>query len=182
MSRVEVDIPAGKSGIYEVANYTNETTDKNWQVYLELKSETHSSYNVLLKDGCPMPIMQDSEGEYNEHQWLWDNATGDVLIAGLGLGLINEVLINNDNVTSVTIVEISQDVIDLVWDHCKKDDRFNLVRADIETWDIPDGSSWDVAWFDTWISDNPLNTTEYKDLINTKFDSHCNKLGFWGSL
>ena len=79
-----------------------------------------------------MPIMQDSEAEYNAHQWLWDNATGDVLIGGLGIGLVNEVLIDNDDITSVTIVENSQDVIDLVWEHCAKDDRFTLIQEDLE--------------------------------------------------
>ncbi|RZD54550.1 MAG: hypothetical protein CXT67_00605, partial [Methanobacteriota archaeon] len=130
--KINVNIPTGTSGDFEIANYSNETTDNNWQTYLSMKDETHTNYIVLLKSNCVMPIMQDSEAEYNEHQWLWDNATGDVLIGGLGIGLVNQVLIDNPNITSVTIIENSQDVIDLVWEHCSKDERFTLIQEDIE--------------------------------------------------
>ena len=49
----------------------------------------------------------------------------------------------------MTIIENSQDVIDLVWPHCTKDNRFTLIKADIETWTPPANSYWDVIWFDT---------------------------------
>ena len=181
MTRIEVDIPEGTSGDFEIAHYTNETTDNHWQVYLEMKVESHDSYTVLIKNSVNtyMPIMQDSEAEYNEHQWLWDNATGDVLIAGLGIGFVNEVLIANDNITSVTIVEIEQDVVDLVWEHCAKDDRFTLIIDDIETWDIPSDSSWDIAWFDTWDTKNILTMKEYNDLMIEKYSSYCDEIGIW---
>ncbi len=129
-----------------------------------------------------MPIMQDSLAEYNEHQWLWDNATGDVLIGGLGIGLVHQKLMDNPAVTSVTIIENSQDVIDLVWEHCPKDDTFTLITADIETWNPPANSSWDIAWFDTWLDDNPLKIQEYKELMNNRYNPFCSKIGFWGSL
>lgn len=181
MTRIEVDIPEGISGDFEIAHYTNETTDNYWQEYLALKNENHDSYTVLLKDSVNtyMPIMQDSEAEYNAHQWLWDNATGDVLIGGLGIGLVNEVLIDNDDITSVTIVENSQDVIDLVWEHCAKDDRFTLIQEDLETWDIPIDSSWDIAWLDTWLTDNTLNMKEYNEAMNSKYSPYCNEIGIW---
>ena len=103
MTRIQVNIPAAVSGDFEIAHYTNQTTDRQWQMYLDMKNESHSNYCVLIKDCCPMPIMQDSEGEYREHQWLWNNATGDVLIGGLGIGMVNEFLINAPNINSVTI-------------------------------------------------------------------------------
>ena len=70
--KINVNIPTGTSGDFEIANYSNETTDNNWQTYLSMKDETHTNYIVLLKSNCVMPIMQDSEAEYNEHQWLWE--------------------------------------------------------------------------------------------------------------
>lgn len=182
MTRIQVNIPTGTSGDFEIAHYTNQTTDRQWQMYLNMKNENHSNYCVLIKDCCPMPIMQDSEGEYREHQWLWDNATGDILIGGLGIGLCNAVLINNPNVTSVTIIENSQDVIDLVWPHCVKDSRFTLIKADIEAWTPPSNSQWDVMWFDTWCSDNSLNWTEYKIAMTNRYSNYCTNIAFWGSL
>lgn len=182
MTRITVNIPEGVSGDFEIAHYTNTTTDNQWQIYLQMKDESHPNYCVLLKNGCPMPIMQDSEGEYREHQWLWDNATGDVLIGGLGVGMLNSALMANSNVTSVTIIENSQDVIDLVWDDCPKDSTFTLIHADIETWNPPQGSQWDVAWFDTWTVDNSNSCQGYETAMINKYTTYCNDMGFWGSL
>ena len=56
MVRLQVNIPTGASGDFEVAHYTNLTTDRQWQLYLEMKNESHSNYCVLIKDNCPMPI------------------------------------------------------------------------------------------------------------------------------
>lgn len=163
-----------------IRHYTRETESRYWKMYLEMKNEIHDNHTVLIKDGCRMPIMQDSEAEYNEHQWLWDNATGDVLIGGLGIGMIHQALIDNPNVTSVTVVELEQDVVDLVWDHCAKDDSFTLVVADFETWSPPEGSSFDTVWGDTWLVDNSLTMKDYRTLITNKYSEYTTNIGFWG--
>ena len=180
MTRIEVDIPEGVSNDYEIAHYTNVTESRDWQGYLTLKGESHDSYTVLIKDGLGMPIMQDSEAEYNEHQWLWDNATGDVLIGGLGLGMCHQPLIDNPDVTSVTIIELEQDVVDLVWDDCVKDDTFSVVVADFETWTPPEGSSFDTVWGDTWLFDNSLSMKDYRTLITDRYSQYTDNIGFWG--
>ena len=180
MTRIEVNIPEGISGNFEIAHYTSETTDNMWQTYLNMKNETHDSHIVLLKEGCSMPIMQDSEAEYNEHQWLWDNATGDILIGGLGIGMIHQSLIDNPNVTSITIIELEQDVVDLVWEHCAKDDSFTLVVDNFETWTPPEDSSFDTVWGDTWLVDNPLTMANYRTHIKDKYSQYTPNIGFWG--
>ena len=178
--KIDISIPSGVSGDFEIAHYTNETTDKRWPLYLLHTNESYDNYTVLLKEGCDMPIMQDSEAEYNDHQWLWDNAEGDIFIGGLGIGLVNHVLIDNPNITSITIVEKYQDVIDLVWEHCAKDERFNLIHADIETWEIPTDSQWDIGFFDTWLSDNDWSLKEYKNNMIDKYSPHITQLSGWG--
>ena len=185
--RIEVDIPAAVSGDYENAHYTDATTDRRWQSYLSIKNDTDQAHTVLIKDSCPMPIMQDSEAEYNEHQWLFDNATGDVLVGGLGLGLLHGPLMDNPDVTSVTIIEISQDVVDLVWEHCEKDETFSLIMADFETWVPPEGTTFDIVWGDSWIFDNPMSIGAYNTLISDRYSPYANdvttfKVGFWGDL
>ena len=180
MTRIKVNIPTGISGNYLVAQYTRETQSRMWQNYLTMKNEPYDNHTVLIKDSCPMPIMQDSQAEYNEHQWLWDNATGHVLIGGLGLGMIHQALIDNPNVTAVTIIEKEQDVVDLVWDHCPKDDTFTLVLADFETWNPPADSSFDTVWGDTWLVDNSLTMAEYRTLITNRYSQYTSNIGFWG--
>ena len=104
------------------------------------------------------------------------------MIGGLGLGLCHQPLIDNPNVTSVTIIENSQDVIDLVWEHCPKDDRFSLVVADIEEWEPSEGTSWDYAWFDTWLIDNPLDYKQHRAFMEERYGEYVTKIGSWNSL
>jgi hypothetical protein len=175
--KLNVNIPVGVSGDFEIAHYTKDTTDNRWPLYLLHTNEAYDNYTVLLKKGCDMPIMQDSEAEYNDHKWLWDNAKGDVLIGGLGIGMTHHILIENPNITSITIIEKYQDVIDLVWDNCVKDERFNLIHADINTWEIPADSHWDIGWFDTWISDGDWG--EYKTDMKKKYGPYITKINGW---
>ncbi len=183
MTRIEVGLSEGVSGDYEIAIYTDETTEKDWQLYLSMPKmsiDEYDSWTVLLKESCLMPIMQNSEAEYVEHQWLWDNATGDVLVGGLGIGFINQSLLDNPNVTSVTIIELEQDVADLVWDDCAKDDSFSLIIADFETWVPPEGTSYDVVWCDSWLVDNSLTYSAYRTLMTNRYSPYSEAIGFWG--
>ena len=148
----------------------NETTD--W------KLEMDNGELSLIKKSIGS-IMKDSATEYYQHQWLWDNATGDILVAGLGIGFLNKELIDNHNFNSVTIIENSQEVIDMVWPYCAGDSRFTLIKEDIETWNVPAGSHWDIGWFDSWISDNPLSYNGYISAMRNKYSSYCDKVGAW---
>lgn len=179
MNRIKVNIPIGISGPWSVRKATGDSSTIYSEIYgsdCGGKTEPHDDYTFLFHDNIKF-VMSDTYNEYSEHQPLWDNMSGDVLIGGLGLGLVNHKLIQNQNITSVTIVEKYQEVVDLVWNHCPKDNRFNLVLADVETWQ-PTGT-WDCAWFDTWIGGNPLSQQQYKELILQKYSPFCNWIGVW---
>ncbi|MAL11503.1 MAG: hypothetical protein CMF74_17810, partial [Maricaulis sp.] len=66
------------------------------------------------------------------------------------------------------------------WEHCAKDDTFNLIIADFETWTPPEGSSFDTIWGDTWLWDNDLDYKEYKTVITNKYSQYTDNIGFWG--
>ena len=169
MSRIIVNIPEATSGNFEVRV---ENTD-----FVAGESEPLADYTFLYKDGDR--IMQDTTKEYREHQPLWDGATGDVLIGGLGLGMVHQALIDNPHVTSVTVVEKYQDVIDLVWDHCPKDSTFTLVNADINKW-TPTGT-YDYVWIDTWLNQphQPVEFATYNENLINKFDGIATCIGYW---
>ena len=50
MTRIQVNIPAGVSGDFEIAHYTNKTTDRAWQIYLQIKVQRHDNYSVFIKE------------------------------------------------------------------------------------------------------------------------------------
>ena len=169
MSRIIVDIPEATSGNFEIKV---ENTD-----FVAEESEPLADYTFLYKDGDR--IMQDTHKEYAEHQPLWDGATGDVLIGGLGLGLVHQKLIDNPHVTSVTVVEKYQDVIDLVWNNCPKDSSFTLIHADITTWKIT--GNYDYVWIDTWLNQphQPVDYTTYNENLIDKFEGNTTCIGLW---
>ena len=89
--------------------------------------------------------MTDAEFERRTNRDFMTRAHGDVLIAGLGIGLILDPLF--EKCTSVTVIEKYPDVISLVAKHFP---RATVIHADIFEWNPPAGSSWDTIYFDIW--------------------------------
>src|SRR5258705_8091316 len=103
-------------------------------------------YTRLFVDGVLW--MTDSEFEcYTNYPFL-RRAFGDVLIAGLGLGLILRPLIESNEVTSITVIEQSADVIELIRPHydCKK---LSVIQADATTWKVP-AKRYNFVYLDIW--------------------------------
>lgn len=76
-------------------------------------------YAVLHVNGQLM--MSDTALEHQTNAQVWREARGDVLIAGLGLGMVVHGLKAKPEVNSVTVVEINHDVIELVRPSLPKD-------------------------------------------------------------
>lgn len=101
-------------------------------------------------------VMSDTE---HERQSNWDllreSHYGDILIAGLGLGMVVLPILAREGVKSVTIVELSQDTIDLVEPHLRKAagkdaGKLTVVCADIFEWKPPRGARYHTIYFDIW--------------------------------
>ena len=69
-----------------------------------------NNYHILWIDGYPW--MWDFPQEAEMQRELAQEAEGDVLVAGYGLGLVQKYLFDNPRVTSVTSVELYQEVMD----------------------------------------------------------------------
>lgn len=81
---------------------------------------------------------------------------GDVLVGGLGLGYAAVKLCERDEIESVTVIELSQDVINLVAPHVAHP-KLTVICADLDKWVVDQaklGERWfDFAFYDTWQSD-----------------------------
>ena len=165
MNRIKVNIPEGVSGKFIVKKIKTNNIGGSM--------EPLDDYTILYNESHR--IMQDTTREYREHQVFLSESHGNVLLAGLGLGMINQSLMENPNVKSVTIIEKYQEVIDLVWDYCPKNEKIKLIHADIYNWN-PD-SIWDIGWFDSWCGENIHK--EYQNLMNEKYGPFCKDIRFW---
>lgn len=123
-------------------------------------------------------MMSDTRSEQRSNMGLIVNAKGDVLIAGLGLGMVIFPLMEKTTVKSVFVVEKSYDVIDLIEGPLRAalteqfgEDRANdlgILEADIFEWEPPEGVKWDTIYFDIW-ADKSTDNLEEMAKLHQKF-------------
>lgn len=90
-------------------------------------------------------MMTDAEFERATNTKVIQRAKGNVLIAGLGIGLILDPII--DKASSVTVIEKNADVIKIV---APAFPSVNVIHADIFDWRPKRNSRYDVIYFDIW--------------------------------
>ena len=123
-------------------------------------------------------IMSDRKSETHEHMPFFNQPLrGNILVTGLGVGLINEYLITIPEIEKVVIVEKYKEVIEMVWPHCKKDARFEIVHADANTWEPT--MHFDYAWLDSWIEHDEIKQDDWWKLMTEKYSPYCDTIMFW---
>jgi len=116
------------------------------------------TYVQLFVTGCL--VMSDTQMEKRSNMHAVHESTGDVLIAGLGLGMILIPMVTKPEVTSVTVIERSADVAALVLPQLQAylagkygvrvAAKLKVIVADIFDWKPPTGQKWDCIYFDIW--------------------------------
>ena len=151
-------IPEGKKKDWEVKRFTVSKEDaKRFNVGLifsrqswrEIKEGTYTK--LTHKDET---IMSDTPAEKGDHAQIIWNATGKILLNGLGLGWTVEACLQKKEVTHITVIEIEPDVIELVGSYLliKYKKRLTIIQADALVWKPPKESRYDCVWHDIWPS------------------------------
>lgn len=120
-------------------------------------------------------MMSDTEMERRTNSYFLYQANGDVLIAGLGLGMVLLAIQAKAEVNSVTVVEIHQEIIDLVVPQLPLDGKVNVICGDIFEWYPPTGVKYDTIWFDIWDAITEDNYEEMKKL-HRRFARRLNRV------
>ncbi len=81
-----------------------------------------------------MQLATKTNREIKELYSSFDLAYGDVLITGLGFGILALWVANKPEVTSVTVIEFSQDVIDLFFANNSLPDKVQIILADADNY------------------------------------------------
>jgi hypothetical protein len=105
------------------------------------------TYTRLMRGGTV--VMSDTPDEMRDHWEPVHRAHGHVLINGLGLGMVLKAVLLKTEVTAVTVVEISKEVIDLVAPHYD-DPRVHVVHASAFDYQPPKNVRYGAVWHDIW--------------------------------
>lgn len=107
--------------------------------------------------------MSDTPMEYETNQRAIDEALGDVLECGLGIGLFTYYASKKKIVRSITIVEKEQDVIDLVYPKIKNE-KTKIITQDAVEYLLKTKQKYDLIHVDLWA--DIVHYKEMQPIIN----------------
>lgn len=162
--RVVRKMKEAKSGVFYVEK--DVVSDRDWKIRLNSDKAT---------------IMSDAEAILKPYYRLEDEAVGNVLLCGLGLGFAPVLCSMQEAVTHVDVVELQQDIITLVAEHIANP-KINVIQGDINQYLVNTNEVYDVAHFDHFLEDlgpTPEEAATLTALVKAK-SPNC-KVLFWQS-
>lgn len=104
-------------------------------------------------------VMSDTNMEKKTNEEFCIKAYGDIIIGGLGIGMIIMAIQDKPEVKSITVIEKNQEVIDMVASQLDFNEKVNIICADVFEWKPEHGVKYDMAYMDIW---NWVNQDVYK--------------------
>jgi hypothetical protein len=180
------DVPEGQSGDWFIKRFEVSLSDAVWDRIRSngVRYTPEGKYTGLYRKdpdfNSRVVVMSDTPDEIYDHAAPIQNATGNVLIVGLGLGMLLNALAMKPDITHITVIEKSPDVLTLVREHYQKkyDTRIEFIQADIFEWDPPPGVHWNYIWFDIWDTISSENLLQMSQL-HKKFKKFTEQDAFW---
>ena len=178
---IDINIPDGESGDWKVENF--EVKEKDAEHFnMSLMFQGHGARQIragnyvrLVRGGTV--VMSNTPAEISDHVHFIRKAKGNVLINGLGIGMCLKAVLEKEEVTGVTVIEKSADVIGLVAPHYQ-DDRLEIINADAYEYKPPKGVRYDCVWHDIWdfiCADN----LEEMGKLHRKYGRRCDWQDSW---
>lgn len=183
--QIEIEVPDGKSGPWEVSTFTVTEDDvriENLRAMFRpgCRIILPGTYKRLTRNGSV--IMSNTSAEISDHLGFISRAQrvgGNILINGLGLGVALKAILESDKVESVTVIEQSADVIALVAPTYQTDPLVTIIHADAFTWKPPKGARYSCVWNDIWDNLCADNLPEMATL-HRKYGRRTDWQGSWG--
>ena len=109
--KIDIDVPDGQSGEWKIESFKVEKNDLSqmFSAFRTGRFVPEGDYKRLTRGN--VLVMSNTPDEINDFMHFVRKAKGSVLINGLGLGVLLKALLNKDEITEITVIEKSQDVI-----------------------------------------------------------------------
>uniref|UniRef100_A0A6M3L984 Methyltransferase n=1 Tax=viral metagenome TaxID=1070528 RepID=A0A6M3L984_9ZZZZ len=185
ISEYKSTIPEGVSGNWKVEKFIVSEFDEKLEIMRSMFSFSsrgrytpQGDYTRLMRNGTC--VMSDTPDELRDQRFAILEAKNHVLINGLGLGCIAELCLMKPEVSFVTVIEISEDVINLVGNYLKAKypDKLNIVLADAMEFKPLKGAKFGMVWHDIWDNICSDNLPEMKKL-HRKYGRYTEWQGSW---
>jgi hypothetical protein len=153
---IEINVPDGISGGWAVETFTVSEDDAQ---FARMRAMFHGgrgyvpagTYKRLIRThGFKDVIMSNTPDEIRDFMGFVWKAKGSVLVNGLGLGVLLKALIDKPDITDITVIEKSEDVIKLVAPTYLTDKRVTIINADAFEYEPPQGKRYNAVWHDIW--------------------------------
>ncbi len=183
LDKYKVHVPEGEAGSWKVKCYTvtadNEKLQRIRAIFNGGRYVPAGTYTQLTRNGSL--VMSDTPDEIRDHWSFICKASGNVLINGLGLGMVLQAILNKSEVDKATVIEISPEVVALVGEHYQEHygSRLEIIQADALTWQPPKGTRYFAIWHDIWSDICSGNLPEMHKL-HRRYGHRCNWQGSWG--
>lgn len=125
-------------------------------LYARLHGIESGEYVKLTQNGNV--VMSDTQMEKETNADFVRNAHGDVLIGGLGIGLIVLAIQDKEAVNTITILEKNEEVIELVKNQLPLNEKVQIVNADAFTYKPK--MKYNTIYMDIW---NYINEDLYQE-------------------
>lgn len=113
-------------------------------------------------------IMSNTPMEKRTNLEFCEKAHGDVLIGGLGIGLIVLAIQDKEDVESITVIEKEKDIIDLVKPQLPLNNKVKIINSDVYDWE-PDDKKYNCIYMDIW---NFVNEDVYYNEMTPLVDKY----------
>ena len=141
-----------KVGDFELSHY--EIGDKDFVAMYRMGISPGRYVKLLHKREC---VMSDTDMEKRTNSSFVINAHGNVLIGGLGIGLILLAIQDKKEVKQITVVEKNMEVIELVGGQLPLNSKVHIVHDDV--FDYNPLFKYNTIYMDIW---NYINSDVYE--------------------
>ena len=146
-----VTVPEGTKGPWTVERFTidNEPSIAKIRAMWAGRAVTPGTYTKLVHERRGI-VMSDTPAERYDHSWFVRRAKDHVLINGLGIGMCLAAVLQKLEVTKVTVIEISEELISLVGPHYLADSRVEIIHSCAFDYTPPKNTRYGAVWHDIW--------------------------------
>lgn len=113
-------------------------------------------YAILKINGVIM--MSETPMEHRTNSDFIHHAYGDVLIGGLGIGMIIMAIQDDPKINSITVIENNQDLIDIISTQIPFNEKVTIIQEDVFKW--KPNTKYDCIYMDIWAY---INSDVYKE-------------------